>query len=44
MKRLISAFIFLGFKKKKKKREINNRNKETSNKGNILEESGGDIG
>jgi hypothetical protein len=42
MKRLISAFIFW-FKRKKKKRGkgINNRNKETCNKGNIIKESRG---
>jgi hypothetical protein len=37
MKRLISAFIFWF----KKKRGINNRNKETCNKGNIIKESRG---
>jgi hypothetical protein len=42
MKRLISAFIFLGFKRKKKKRKgTNNRNKETCNKGNLIKESRG---
>jgi hypothetical protein len=40
MKRLISAFIFW-FKKKKKKKGINNRNRETCNKGNIIKESRG---
>jgi hypothetical protein len=40
MKRLISAFIFLGFRKKKRK-GINNRNKETCNKGNLIMESRG---
>jgi hypothetical protein len=42
MKRLISAFIFLGFKKKKKKgKGTINRNKETCNKGNLIMESRG---
>jgi hypothetical protein len=41
MKRLISAFIFWFKKKKKKKKGINNRNKETCNKGNIIKESRG---
>jgi hypothetical protein len=49
LKRLLSAFIFLGLtkkkkikkKKKNKKREINNRNKETCNKGNLIMESRG---
>ena len=38
MKRLISAFIFLGFKKKGGKGTIN-RNKETCIKGNLILES-----
>jgi hypothetical protein len=38
MKRLISAFIFLGFREKGKE---NNRNKETCNKGNLIKESRG---
>jgi hypothetical protein len=38
MKRLISAFIFLGFREKK---GTNNRNKETCNKGNLIKESRG---
>jgi hypothetical protein len=41
MKGLISAFIFLVLKKKKKRKGINNRNRETCNKGNIIKESRG---
>jgi hypothetical protein len=33
MKRFIRAFIFLGLKEKKRGEGINNRNRETHNKG-----------
>jgi hypothetical protein len=33
--------LSFGFKNKNNKREINNRNKETSNKGNLIMESRG---
>jgi hypothetical protein len=41
MKRLIKRIYLFGFKKKKKKKGINNRNRETCNKGNIIKESRG---
>jgi hypothetical protein len=41
MKRLISAFILLGFRKKKKRKGTINRNKETWIKGNLIIESRG---
>jgi hypothetical protein len=43
MKRFIRAFIFLGLKEKKKGggEGINNRNRGTCNKGNIIKESRG---
>ena len=40
MKRLKTAFFF-GFKNKNNKRELNNRIKETRNKGNLILESRG---